>query len=609
MKKKIIASVLCVVLLACCAAALAACNNDGETAEKTEIVYLGDSIAEGILGASPLGLRHEYAYANVLGRRNDFEYYNHSVSGHLTKDLLALLNNDLGYDGARGLILHVQEADIIHVSILGNDVLQDRKDGAFANEEDNVTMHKIIMEAAENDYTSIDRVLNGYTNGEGVTTAGSVENIKNIVDRLKELNPDATIIFQAVYNPIMAVDTSLIKQETRDALAAAGYDVTLDWLHELGERLITRLNGALDTVLAMEGYEDAFIVADAREAFNAIYDSDPERATDLIYPDGIHPSNEGHAVLADLTQGILEEQGLADASAALAEYKTMRKNVLDNYFDGIAADIDGVKAAIDAAADCSAVTEAFFDATRGLTPDYSEINYDYAAQSTTSTSSDMSFAVNWNASSLMGVSLGGESGSDSGSDSGDILGMLLGIVDDLFDRNKTGVSLGADGTMRLSLVLDPEMAEGLEVFLPALGGLDMGSFADTYLEPIMPGFTSMDIIEVFGLAEESLGLKVVSDGDTDAFLRLLAGALFDGGQLPEDIAIPEGFGLVLESTYTLRTVTYPDGTAYTGVFLTPSDPDTQSYIVMTMYDYSDGTHALNLKVDFVKLDLWLYERA
>lgn len=578
MKKKIIASVLCVVLLACCAAALAACNNDGGTAEKTEIVYLGDSIAEGILGASPLGLRHEYAYANVLGRRNDFEYYNHSVSGHLTKDLLALLNNDLGYDGARGLILHVQEADIIHVSILGNDLLQD------------MSMNDVVLEAAQGLYTIIDGIAET-----------AYENITGIVARIRELNPDATLIFQNVYNPLSEKST-LVDAETRATLAAE-HDTYPEDFRQLGAGILDRLNGVLDRYLAE--HPGAFIVADAQAEFDRIFAEDYERGKDLIYPDYIHPSNEGHAVLADLTQGILEEQGLANASAALAEYKTMRKNVLDNYFDGIAADIDGVKAAIDAAADCSAVTEAFFDATRGLTPDYSEINYDYAAQSTTSTSSDMSFAVNWNASSLMGVSLGGESGSDSG----DILGMLLGIVDDLFDRNKTGVSLGADGTMRLSLVLDPEMAEGLAMFLPVLSGLDMGSFADTYLEPIMPGFTSMDIIEVFGLAEESLGLKVVSDGDTDAFLRLLAGALFDGGQLPEDIAIPEGFGLVLESTYTLRTVTYPDGTAYTGVFLTPSDPDTQSYIVMTMYDYSDGTHALNLKVDFVKLDLWLYERA
>lgn len=582
MKKKIIASVLCVVLLACCAAALAACNNDGGTAEKTEIVYLGDSIAEGILGASPLGLRHEYAYANVLGRRNDFEYYNHSVSGHLTKDLLALLNNDLGYDGARGLILHVQEADIIHVSILGNDLLQD------------MSMNDVVLEAAQGLYTIIDGIAET-----------AYENITGIVARIRELNPDATLIFQNVYNPLSEKST-LVDEETRATLAAE-HDTYPEDFRQLGAGILDRLNGVLDRYLAE--HPGAFIVADAQAEFDRIFAEDYERGKDLIYPDYIHPSNEGHAVLADLTQGILEANGLADASAALAEYKTMRKNVLDNYFDGIVTDIDGVKAAIDAAADCSAVTEAFFDATRGLTPDYSEINYDYAAQSTTSTSSDMSFAVNWNASSLMGVSLGGESGSDSGSDSGDILGMLLGIVGDLFDRNKTGVSLGADGTMRLSLVLDPEMAEGLAMFLPALSGLDMGSFADTYLEPIMPGFTSMDIIEVFGLAEESLGLKVVSDGDTDAFLRLLAGALFDGGQLPEDIAIPEGFGLVLESTYTLRTVTYPDGTAYTGVFLTPSDPDTQSYIVMTMYDYSDGTHALNLKVDFVKLDLWLYERA
>ena len=126
MKKKVIAALLVIALLACCVAALAACNkNEGE--RKTEIVYLGDSIAEDILGASPLGLRHEYAYANVIGRRNDLTYYNHSVSGHLTKDLRAILENeDLDYDRARGLLLHVSEADIIHISILGNDVLQDR---------------------------------------------------------------------------------------------------------------------------------------------------------------------------------------------------------------------------------------------------------------------------------------------------------------------------------------------------------------------------------------------------------------------------------------------------------------------------------------------------
>ena len=212
MKRKVLLTLLVLVMTACCVATLVACNDDPVPSDKKEIVYLGDSIAEGILGASPLGLRQEYAYANVLGRRNDYVYYNHSVSGHLTKDLLAILQNELDYDGARALLLHVSEADVIHISILGNDVLQDRKDGAF--ESDPVTMHNIILEAAKGEYTSIDRVLNGYTAGD-VTTVGSVENIKGIVDALKRLNPDALIIFQSVYNPIMDVDTPLIGRGVR----------------------------------------------------------------------------------------------------------------------------------------------------------------------------------------------------------------------------------------------------------------------------------------------------------------------------------------------------------------------------------------------------------
>ena len=72
--KKILGFILCVALVASCVVAIAACNPDSETyywgegkdvaaSDKTQIVYLGDSIAEGILGASPLPLRHEYAKA------------------------------------------------------------------------------------------------------------------------------------------------------------------------------------------------------------------------------------------------------------------------------------------------------------------------------------------------------------------------------------------------------------------------------------------------------------------------------------------------------------------------------------------------------------------
>ena len=600
MKKKVIAALLVIALLACCVAALAACNkNEGE--RKTEIVYLGDSIAEGILGASPLGLRHEYAYANVIGRRNDLTYYNHSVSGHLTKDLRAILENeDLDYDRARGLLLHVSEADIIHISILGNDVLQDRMDGAFETEP--VTMHNIILEAAEDEYTSIDRVLNGDTVG-GVTTAGSVENIKAIVDALRRLNPDALIIFQSVYNPIMDVDTPLIKQETRDALEAAGFEITLDSLHRLGDLLIERLNSALDAVLAMDGYADAFVIADGHAAFNAVYAADPSRAKDLIYPDGIHPSNEGHAVLADLTQGILEERGLADKDSALQAYKTMRKDLLTDYFAGTSVDTAAASAAIDGAADCAAVTEAFFDATRGVTPDYSEINGDFASRDTRTVDSDISFRIDW-ANTSIGVL---PEGIDS------LLPMAI-------SSTTSGVTLRANGTISVELKLGSMVSGFLSNYgglAGLIGGLDL-TFLDTYLTPIMPGFDFDDILASLELAEAALGVKFVADvpeAELNTFLEGLA-ALLKSAVYPEtgsasvtDLAIPAGLGLVIESTYTLKEVTYPDGTTYTAVCLTPSDPDTQSYLTFSLYEDEYGRQTLNAMVDFVKLNLTLTERA
>ena len=608
MKRKVLLTLLVLVMTACCVATLVACNDDPVPPDKKDIVYLGDSIAEGILGASPLGLRQEYAYANVLGRRNDYVYYNHSVSGHLTKDLLAILQNELDYDGARALLLHVSEADVIHISILGNDVLQDRKDGAF--ESDPVTMHNIILEAAKGEYTSIDRVLNGYTAGE-VTTVGSVENIKGIVDALKRLNPDALIIFQSVYNPIMDVDTPLIKQETRDALTEERFKITLNSLHHLGDLLIERLNSALTTVLETEGYEDSFVIADGHAAFNEVYNADRSRAERLIYPDGIHPSNEGHAVLADLTQGILEEKGLAKASSALAGYKVMRKNVLADYF-AEQTDVAAASAKIDAAATCAEVTEIFFDATQGLKADYTDIDYSYAERTDIVTvSEDISYEINWTSSSLMNIAK-----------------TLMNAIKTFIDNKASGVTLFADGTLQIKLAVNPAqinniLENGIGALLEGLG-IDLesfesgiGSFAETYLEPIVPGFVPEDgtsiadnILNAFALAESSLGLKVVCDdpAEREEFLKTLASVLFEGN-VDAPIVIPDGFALVVESEYTLGGVTYPNGTYYPGVYLIPSDPDTRSYLVFSEYSGTDGGSRLNLKVDFLKLDLWLTQRA
>lgn len=587
MKKKLTVILLCLVLAVTAGVALTACNND-EPTEKKQIVFLGDSIAEGILGASPVSLRHEFAYPNILGRRNDFRYVNHSVSGHLTKDLLSVLTPSYIYgDGARMLISNVRSADIIHISILGNDVLQDRSD--FSSP---VTMHDVILEAARGEYTGIDKVLNGEGN-----VKGSVDNIRAIVDRLKELNPDATIIFQKVYNPIMDVDTPLIKQETRTALRQIpGYEnLTLEKLHELGERLITRLNGALDTVLAQyaaEGVTDAFYTVDAREAFNAVYDADRANGTDraygLIYPDGVHPSNYGHAVLADLTQKKLAELGLSTGDGALKEYKNMRKNLLADRYDADEIDIAAVSEAIDGAQDCDAVTQIFFDAVKGKS-----INYENSVVAPFNPERlvETKFLIDDN-TSVMGWDLGFISG----------IGSALGIE---FARDECYIALRSDGTVTLRIMLDKSVG----ALLPQLPGLvagmmgDMSGFIDSYLVPLFPGFDINDIAGSFGLIERSLGARLVGvdlgDPDVIAFIN----ALLNGGEVSGDISLDENIGIEWNGTYCIKEVTDIEGYRFKAVYVTPYDEDTQPYIVMTLTDNEDGTQSLSFNTDFVKLKM------
>lgn len=280
----------------------------------------------------------------------------------------------------------------------------------------------------------------------------------------------------------------------------------------------------------------------------------------------------------------------------------MRKDLLTDYFAGTSVDTAAASAAIDGAADCAAVTEAFFDATRGVTPDYSEINGDFASRDTRAVDSDISFKIDW-ANTSIGVL---PEGIDS------LLPMAI-------SSTTSGVTLRANGTISVELKLGSMVSGFLSNYgglAGLIGGLDL-TFLDTYLTPIMPGFDFDDILASLELAEAALGVKFVADvpeAELNAFLEGLA-ALLKSAVYPEtgsasvtDLAIPAGLGLVIESTYTLKEVTYPDGTTYTAVCLTPSDPDTQSYLTFSLYEDEYGRQTLNAMVDFVKLNLTLTER-
>lgn len=582
--KRVFALILCLALIIGCVAAFVACSPDdpeestpdrfywGEgkevaTSDKTQIVYLGDSIAEGILGASPLPLRHEYAYGNVIGRRNDYSYANHSVSGHLTNNMLELISNASGYDGARMLVSNIQTADIVHISIIGNDILQDRDIELEGNPYgDYVSMHQVVCDAMiRNNYEGLNLALYGTTDESG--TAGSYGNLVKIVERLIELNPDAVIIFQKVYNPIFSEDTPLVKPLTRAELEKAGVDITPDSLHALGDNLIGRMNAVLQKVIdKFNGARTAadkwtLTSVDALAAFNAIYEADgAARAWNLIYPDGIHPSNEGHAVLADLTQQKLEELGLANKDNALAVYKQMRIDFINNNFAGKISNAEQVKANINAATSCADVTKIFFAATKGIIPDY---DIDHAAPAPSDNVTETQFRIDPANTSVWGIT-----------------GMTINLI---LDLEKSGVFLRSDGTMSLRLILSDEATGMINGLLGSFlgGSVDLSSFQNTYLTPIAPGASLQDIEGLLDIAYDCLGLKLIGFDMNHPGIAALVNGLKEG-KLPAELNIPEGFGVELNYNYTMKKVQDANGTVYDAVYLTPYDSDTQPFIVMTM---------------------------
>lgn len=432
--KKLLTSLVIVVLVALCAFTFAACDDDG--GEKLNIVFLGDSIAEALIGASPVSERDNYGYYAIVGRTNDFNYYNHSMSGHLTSGNMAdksgegLLEVISRKDEKATLIrTHIVEADVIHISVLGNNVLQyslaslmletaDKLANiapgspeswyqACFDRETDEELKEELKERYADDKSLFDYLHDGGTlenvrpsvwsedgetihfgdrnEGNNIETADpkfnfppTYQNIVDIVAKLRELNPKAKIIFQKVYNPVYE-GTTLLKEWEYAALAEKGYDTTAK-IRELAGHLLGFLNGMLDEY--NQNHPDSTVLTlDICKAFDDVTNTDVKNGEvdlsanglgrSLIYQDFTHPSNFGHAIIAQETQKILEELGIANKNA-LANYKAIKCDQLDRIYSGVEGfDLQAAKDAVNNADTYYATTRAYFDKTDGYVP----VNY------------------------------------------------------------------------------------------------------------------------------------------------------------------------------------------------------------------------------------------
>jgi len=409
MKKRLVCSLLVVVLALTAVFTFCACDKNDDNVRDYTIVYVGDSIAEALIGPSPLSERDNYGYFALIGRTNNIRYYNHSVSGHKTSTgivsgdgLLEMLNKE--DENAALMKTHLKQADMVHISVLGNNLLQydlgllmlEVADPDFKTKYDaGESLINALEDGSNHDNPpwrwSVDEVDgNGKPVKEEFDFPPTYQDICSIVARLRELNPDAKIVFQKVYNPFFEGSkhlTAKVKAKLAEITDDGRFGkqgepiATVEQYRALADELLGKLNGLLDRYND-EHPNEKVIILDAQAEFERVAQTDRKQdgsvnyganclGRKLIYTDWTHPSNFGHAVIAGLTQNLLEELNVADPNA-VNNYKAIRLEQIDRMYSEVSGfDAAKAKQNINNAKTYFDVTMAYFTAVEGFTP----INY------------------------------------------------------------------------------------------------------------------------------------------------------------------------------------------------------------------------------------------
>ena len=544
MKIKVVALVLAIALTAAVGGAVVANELIGFTDKGNpdiEISFWGDSIAEAFLGASPIGERDGFGYYGLVGRNNGFTYHNRSVSGHKTYQMYDYISAN--EDNARMNTEVLKSSDIICVSILGNDLLQNN-------------MSKMIY-----DY------LNGNTDLLDSSVAIAKADFKKVFDYIKEVNPTATVIVQTVYNPLYE-GSPIIAKDYMDLITAQGFEPEV--IRSTATKMLDALNGIIYDYL--EENPMAYFILDVFAEFNRIFVEDQHRGIELFYNDGVHPSNEGHAVISGLYQQLLDKLGYTNPEGALKNYKNHRAEQIKRLFAD-SVDVKAITKQIKSAATYDDVTNLYFRATEGKTAVLNE--YATKKNKTVAFEEERTYNVTSNVS---------------------VLGLPIGMF---LNLEESYIEFRTDGTMTLKIMLP----NGIGSLLGAVdtSSVDVNSIIDMYAVELMPGFTLKDVKGSLGLLTANTGVEIVGLDYEHEGVKALVESLQNEGKLPAVLSLPNGLGLQYEGRYTVREVTNPTtGKTYTAVHMGAPYENGDGFIIMTIDQTEDGQEKIFFSIDFLQ---------
>ena len=248
------------------------------------MLVLGDSISTGF-GLSNYKNGNNYntnSYANLLAKKyklsQDNTYYNYAIDGQTSLELYSRIKSG-NYDE------EIKKSDLILISIGGNDLLSALLEfinntigEGFADGESDMNFDFTNPDILNNLNKMINTISNNISKLKG--------NLIGITDEIYDLNPNAQVIFQTVYNPLDGLTFKIPSMLT---------DVFVSRIDEVNN--IININSKTD---------------DNKQRYNVadVYTSFSGKSTELtnISENDIHPNAKGHEKISECIAKIVDEK-------------------------------------------------------------------------------------------------------------------------------------------------------------------------------------------------------------------------------------------------------------------------------------------------------------
>lgn len=248
-----------------------------ELDEQKRLVALGDSITRGY------GLAEdEKSYVEILTEEGNFKSNNFAVNGRTSTVLLEDLQKPSEKERSA-----LEQANYIVMSIGGNDMLY--------------LLNKLVNGALPSDSTEnpVETVNNLIDMAEKLTAENMTSDIsyykstvEKVINILREMNPNAEIVMQTVYNPFKPIFVVA-------PIMFANMKDDIDGAYKRVEGCINGFNTTLFELSEKYGFK----IADVSKVFR---ESDKKYINMSLSNPDIHPNAAGHRCIAEIIEQTLD---------------------------------------------------------------------------------------------------------------------------------------------------------------------------------------------------------------------------------------------------------------------------------------------------------------